>query len=799
MGDDGGPGLPPALSSFIGRDAEIEAVLGQVAAERMVTLVGAGGTGKTRLALAAAARVQEAFADGVRWADLSTVTREGLLSGVVAGAMGVPQSPGEDSSVALARHVERKTALLVLDNCEHVVEECAWLCDHLLRASPGLRILATSREVIGVSGERVFPMGGLRLPRPGQDPATSEAVQLFAARAASAGAELDVRSADGDPVARICQRLDGLPLAIELAAAKVTALGLVQIADRLGDDSIFRHPSRSAPARHRTLQATLEWSYQLLTPDEQALFRRLAVFRGSFSLRAVEAICAGQDIEPGRVATLLGNLVNKSLVQVDSGPVEHRYRLLQVVCHHAETILRESGEAGRVLDAYARFFTSLAEQAYRGLEGADQLHWLEKLEIEHDNFRALLRRRLPSDPEAGGRVAALLWPFWYRRGFYQEARAWLEQAASLEAAMSPSVRAATLTGAGVLAFLQCDYTIARERLNRARSFYDRSGDKVGVATVLQRLGSIAREQGRYDQATRMHWASMAIWEELDDGAGVAASEDYLGIVAWLTGNPEQAAERCARAFAYFRRHELRQEAAEALINLGIAAHYQHDDVAAQEKLDEALRVSRELHYQEGVAWSLHELGTIGLEKDPHAADLLREALNVHFELGDRWRTAATLETIAAALVVPDPGAATTLLAATHVAREAMGAPVAPAELPLVRSSLAAVIDRLDKASFDRAWSTGMAMSLSDAVDLATRSIQVGRSQDPEDGAASAHGLTDREVAVLCLIREGLTNRQIGQRLFISPATAGVHVSNILRKLDVTSRVQAAGIAHDLHL
>ncbi|HEV2376703.1 MAG TPA: LuxR C-terminal-related transcriptional regulator [Streptosporangiaceae bacterium] len=794
-----GGSLPLALSSLVGRRREIDAVAKLLGAARLVTIVGSGGSGKTRLALAAASQARARFGDGVWWTGLAALTGAGLLPGVVAGVLGVPQSPGEDLTDVIVGQLRQRVTLLVLDNCEHVVDETAELSDRLLRTCPGLSVLATSREVIGVSGERVYRVSGLSLPGAGGEPRSSEAVQLFTERAEQAG--LAVGPGELAAVTRLCQRLDGMPLAIELAAARVATLGVEEIAARLEEDQGFlRHPSRSAPARHQTLQATLDWSYRLLRAEEQLLFRRLSVFQGTFSLLAAESVGAGGHIERKDVVDLLGGLVDKSLVQVADRGAEHRYRLLGTVRQYAAALPEPADTPGAGEEAHAahtRFFLALAEQAEAGLNGPDQPRWLDRLEVEHDNLRAVLRRTLPAHPEAGGRLAGLLWPFWYRRGYYHEARAWLEEAVRLRGEMSAAVAAATLTGAGVLAFLQCDYELATARLTEARDLHEQQENRVGAASALQRLGSIAREQGHYGQARRLHEESLAVWAGLDDPAGVAACQDYLGFVAWLEADFAAAASHCSRALAFFEAAGRRQEAAAAQVNLGVAARYQGETAHATRCLEQALAVSRDLGYLEGVAWALAELGAMTAGTGPDAGAMLAEALRTHVALGDRWRTASVVEAIAALAVTrPDPATAVVLLGASDALRQRLGTPVPPAEQPAVAATLAAAKHALAAAVFAENWASGQSLPVTDAVELA---CQAAESRPGQAAAPGESGLTERELAVLRLISEGLTNREIGGRLFISAGTAGVHVSNILRKLGVTSRVQAAGIAKEMGL
>lgn len=800
MSWDGVGSLPVALSSLVGRQTELNALATLVPRARLLTIVGTGGCGKTRLALAVAERCQPEFTGGVRWVGLETLVDSRLLPAMVGTAVGVPESPGEDAVAAVCRHLARQKMLVVLDNCEHVVVRCAELAERLLRCCPSLTILATSRELIGASGERVFRLGGLDVPGPRAAEESSGALALFAERAEAMSPGFRLNTADFREAAQLCRLLDGLPLALELAAARVGSLGLAEIVARLSEgQQVLRHPGRTAPARHQTLDATLDWSHRLLSQQEQALFRRLSVFQGSFSLLAAEPVASGTEVERKNVVELLAALVDKSLVHVAGRGLEHRYRLLNTVQQYARVRLEESGELAAVQRAHSEFYLGLAEQARAGLDGADQSRWLQRLAMEHDNLSAALARQLSVDPEAGGRLAAMLWPYWYRRGSYQEARCWLEQAILVSEQMSGGVRADVLTGAGVLAFLQCDYPAATERLRRAQALYERQGHLAGTAATLQRLGSIAREQGQYAQARRLHQQSLAAWSKLGDAAGVAASEDYLGFVAWLEGDAHEAELRCGRALAYFEVTGRRQEAAAALVNLGVAAHYAGEDERASARLRRALELAREIGYLEGVAWALHELGVIADSSDPEAATMLVESLTMHVQLGDRWRAASVLETIAGRCASSAPADAARLLAASHRLRQALTAPVPPAERPAHDAALASSQAALGAAGFAQRWDEGLTLSLDAAVELAQRVAGQLRPGGSATEAGARYGLTEREVAVLRLVGEGLTNRQIGQRLFISTGTAAVHVSNILHKLQVTGRVQAATIARELGL
>jgi predicted ATPase/DNA-binding CsgD family transcriptional regulator len=787
--------VPVPLTTLVGRSDEVETLVGMLRADRIVSLVGPGGAGKTRLATELAHRAQAGFADGACWVELGHLGGGGLVSSAVLGRLGIIQSPDDDPLDLVLRQLRDSEVLVVLDNCEHLIDECAMVADNLLGSCPGVTIVATSREPLVLPGERVHRLSGL-----------AEAAELFVSRARSCTPGFTAGPEHLQVIASICERLDRLPLAVELAAARTRMMSVDEIASRLeGETDLLQQHSRTAPARHQTLESTLEWSHRLLLPLEQILFRRLSVFEGSFSLLAAEAVGAGEGIEEKEVLGLLGGLVDKSLVQVADRGSEHRYQLLNTVRAFAEAKLAASPERDRMWQAHADFFAGLVHQAEVGFEGPDQARWLERLELEHDNIRAALRRHLPGSAETAGRIAGPLWPFWYRRGYYYEARSWFEQLIGWTEQMEPKVGASVLTGAGVLAFLQCDYVMADDRLRAALALYERLGEEVGVATVRQRLGSIAREQARYADAVELHRSARDLWEKVGDPTGVAASDDYLAFAAWLQGDAATAEAHGLAALSCFRAAGMRQETAFALVNLGMAAHCAGDERVAVDCLGEALSISRDIGYLEGVAWAAHELGSITFGSDDRAGAWLREALETHVALGDRWRAASVLETAAVKLLAPaDAPRAVRVLAASSSLRDQLGTPVPPVERAELEAGLERLRGRLGEAAFARAWAAGLGVRLDDAValvaaDAAPASVDAPDLSAPPPTEALPYELTRREVDVLRLISDGFTNRQIGKELYISPGTAAVHVSNILRKLGVGTRVEAAGIAYRLGL
>jgi predicted ATPase/DNA-binding CsgD family transcriptional regulator len=806
--------LPVQLTRLVGREAALAELRSLVWRTRVLTLCGPGGAGKTRLATALAEGTRADFVGGAWWVDLSTTFEARLVPEVVAATILQRDLTSDPAPLALARRFPEST-LLVLDNCEQVVDGCADLIVALLERSPALRVVATSRQPLGVPGEQVWRITGLAIEPPGEDGETARggrgsdpvdgAVTLFIERAREAASAFDP-DAPGvrDHVRRICRWLDGMPLAIELAAARVPVLSVAQIAQRLERDStVLRATARMAPERHRTMDAMLEWSHRMLAPEEQRMLRRLSVFRGTFSLAAAEAVCAGYQLDVTDVLDLLAVLIDRSLVQVVDHPEEPRYRLLATVRQYAAAKLWEGAEGPAVYSRHAEYFLALAVAARDGLAGPDQLRWLERLELDHDNLAAALEWLVEESIDAGARLARLLWPFWYQRGYYREARMCFERLLRRAEEISPARRARVHVSAGEVAFLQCDYAVGVEHLTAALELVRELGDQRAQATALQRLGSIAREQARYDEARELHERALALWQELGDAAGVAASHDYLGFVAWLSGDPGTGAEECGAALAAFKRAGDLRATATALVNLGACATYSGDPDAARERLEEALDIARRLGFQEAIAWALHELAIAerhARRPTQDAAPMLREALIVHRQLGDRWRVASVLEEIAGAVLArSDPERAVVVLAAADALREELGTPVPPAEAPDREAAMAHLVRRVSSSTYPTVWARGREHELDAAVDLALEGIDLVSGPEHSQRSTGEPLLTPRELAVLELLVEGHTNREIATALYISASTAGVHVSNILRKLGAKRRVDATGIAHKMGL
>jgi len=793
--------MPLQLTSFVGRERELAETVELLGETRLLTLTGPGGCGKTRLAMMAAERVADEFEGGAGWVWLASVSDYALVPETVAAALGMREAPGLSPAEALVEYVGDRELLLALDNCEHLVESCADLADILLRSCSGLKILATSREALNVPGEISWLVPPLSLPDP-RVPSGPEAlsrygaVRLFVERATASAPGFALTADNAPAVARICERLDGMPLAIELAAARVRVLSPDQISDRLDNSlGLLTGGSRTAASRHKTLRDTLGWSHGLLPEEEKVLFRRLSVFGGGFDLRMVEGVCAGGGLAEEDVLPLLSRLVDKSLVMVIDRQDEARYRLLTTVRQYGEEKLRLSGEETEIRRRHARFHLDLAERAGPELTGPNQEEWLDRLEGELGNLRAAMRWSLGAgesgDAEVGLRLAGALWRFCYLRGYYEEGRGWLERALGKEA--SPSPRAGVLTGAGVLALLQCDYERAEERLGESLALYRKLEDRQGEASALQVLGSVARERGLYARAEGYHEESLALWRELGDESEGARSLNYLGFAAWLQEEFGRAVELCTETLGMFRRLGDSEGVVWALISLGSVALYGSDRARAETLLEESLATSRHAGYREGIAWSLNQLGVAAYRRGDHgrAETLLQESLRVHRDLGDRWRIASVLEGLAE--VACSRGLierSTRLFGAAETLRETISTPVPPCERADRDLGVSAARAGLGEDAFARAWARGRALTLEEAIVSASRDVP-----DPlEIPTSLVHELSAREIEVLRLVAEGLTDAQVAERLFLSPRTVGHHLRSIYRKLHVPSRAAAAKAA-----
>ncbi|MGO9298359.1 MAG: BTAD domain-containing putative transcriptional regulator [Streptosporangiaceae bacterium] len=743
--------LPVRLSSLVGRRRELTEVVQALRQGRLVTLTGPGGTGKTRLALAAAQAAGEGYPGGVLWVDLAPVGSQGAVAAAVAGQLKVADTTGPDVARAIAEQLGDEPVLLVLDNCEHLTGAVADLAGELLGSCPALTILATSRELLGVEGEQGWPVPPLSLPGGETGPAAPElagydAITLFEQRARLVRPDFRVTGENAAAVVAVCRRLDGLPLAIELAAARMRIMSASQLAERLDDVfAVLTGGARTAPRRHQALRATLDWSYDLLEPEERVVFRRLAVFAGGCTLAAAEHVAAGPveggpDIEAGRMIELLARLADKSLLLVEhAGDV--RYHLLAVVRDYARGRLAEAGELEQTRRAQLHWLASLAEEIEPLLDGGGQAmppgaldYQLDRLDAEMANLRAALEfARDNGDAVTALRLAGSLVQYAYLRGQHFQVRQWLDAAIAAGDGAPAGLRARALAGSGRLALLQCDYSAAARRLEAALALQRELGDDRGIAAALQVLGSVAREQGSYQRSIELHEQGLAVAQAAGDTGGIAAARNYLAFTSWLRRDFERAGAEAATALEQCRALGDQAGVVWALISLGAVARYQGAAQRAAELLGQSRSLADQIGFREGVAWSLEQLGLLAADQgDPAALDLLRESLQLHRELRDRWRTASLLDDLAAlALGRGHADQATRLLAAAEAMRRAIGTVVAPCESARHGQTLAGARDALGDQAFEAAWRQGLLAAIRDLqAELAAAAAAAAAADGP---------------------------------------------------------------------
>jgi predicted ATPase/DNA-binding SARP family transcriptional activator len=710
--------LPVRLTPLVGRESELNDIVSAVGRARLLTLTGPGGAGKTRLALAAARSASASFPAGVCWVELAQLEDPGIVAPTVASKLGVPDTPGQDATEAVAEYVADHQVLVVLDNCEHLAGAAALLAENLLAACPALTVLATSREALGVEGELSWQVPAL---------ADSDAVKLFEQRAQLVRPSFRVTDENAAQVTAICQRLDGLPLAIELAAARMRILSSTQLAERLDDIfALLVGGARSAHPRHQALRATLDWSHDLLDGEERAAFRRLSVFAGGFTLEAAERVAAGGDLKPASMLELLSRLADKSLLRVEHTRDDSRYHLLVTIRDYARDRLAEAGETDSVRRAHLAYYTELVETTAARIEGVENGgHGLEleldRMDAELPNLRKAYDFAAESDDQAAAmRIAGRLDRYAYLRGRYHEIRQWMDAAVTSYPDAPAELRARVLLGSGRLALLQCDYAPAVRRLEAALRLYRELDEPRGIAGALQVLGSVAREQGRYARSMELHAESLAVAEAAGDRWAVASAHGYLAFVSWLQREFGRATEEASTALIMFRDLGDVEGAAWSLISLGTVARYQGEVERAGNLLAEARSLAESIGFREGIAWCGEQLGLLAaVDGDPAAIALLRRSLDLHGELRDRWRMSSVLEDLAAiALALGRARSAARLLGAAEALRNAIGTVIAPCERPQHLQTTAAVRAALGEDEFTAARQQGLLATLEDlAADL----------------------------------------------------------------------------------
>lgn len=762
----GPPGnLPGETTSFIGREQEVGELATLLSSTRLLTLTGVGGSGKTRLALHVATRVGPTFRDGVWMVDLASLIDPELLPRTVAASLRLSEESSRPAPRTLVAFLATRELLLVLDNCEHLVPACSDLAAALLRECPSLHILATSREALGAEGETVWLVPPMSLPEQHavgdiEQVISSEAVQLFAARARAAVRSFRLTPQNAPAVVEICRRLDGIPLGIELAAARVRALAVEQIADRLGDRfELLTEGPRGSHPRHQTLRAAIDWSFSLLLPEEATLMRRLSVFAGGFTLDAAEGVCAGTDAERRLVLDALGHLVDKSLLDVTShhAPAA-RYRMLETIRQYAAELLATHGEVPAVRRRHVEWFRTLAEQAGPNLRGSGQAQWVARLDAELDNVRGALDwcRSDERSVDPGLRLAAALGFFWDIRGLWQEGRQWLEVLLARRGTGAPDLLAEARMWAGILAYRQGEYEEARAHLTAALSTWDESPNASAGALAMHFMGHLAHAQGDPEGAARLLSLSVDQFRGLGDRWGIAYSLSCLGDIARITHDDSAADEFLRESL---RLHQVIGDpwgAALAALSLGHLAMHQR-------RYDDALALIFE---------SLRGFRQVGGPR-LHIIYCLAALAGVAAQRGELLRAATLLGAVAAHF--PDPGSR-----------------LEPPYRGDYEGTLARIRHGLTTAAFTQAQQAGAAMTFEQVLGLAEAQPAPAKVQ---------HGspLTPRERQVAALVSRGLSNHEIARQMQVSPRTAETHVQHILNKLGFDSRAQIAAWAVEQRL
>jgi predicted ATPase/DNA-binding NarL/FixJ family response regulator len=833
----GAGNLPAEPNSFVGRERDLAELALLLTDVRALTLCGPGGIGKTRLAVRLGADLAPDFADGAWLAELADLGDPDLVARRVAATLGVREEPDRSLTETLCDALRSRELLLILDTCEHLVETCARLVQRLLAACRGIRVVATSREPLRVRGETVWRVPPLELPAALERLTASEmleheAVRLFTDRAAAVRPGFALTAENAQSVARLCRMLDGIPLAIELAAARIRALSVDQVAGRLSDRfQLLASGDRTAPVRQQTLRAAVDWSYELLTEPEQALLRRLSVFSG-WNLEMAEQVCVDEQIRADDVLDLLAALIDKSLVSLDGELTgDARYRLLDTIGEYAADRLATSGEQPAVRAAHRDYLLRLGEgvvaQAF--LRGDPpwpaRVAMYHRIDVERPNFRQALSECLGrEDAERGLRVCLALRSAWVASGDVTEGAIWFDRFLALTAPTSPDIRARALVHRAELAFEQQDYPTAGERAQAALDLFETAAEP-GEAGALRILGLVKLQAGHADEALDSADAAVEAarkagdcWEE---GLALATRASVMARLARLSD-----AQRTFEAALDMLRDNNGWGVAQTLYGFGALARQRGDNAAARRHFRAALVLYRQIDARPEIARCLAGIGWVALAQlDLELATAsLSESIQLSLATGQRLAIARGIEAFAALAVLRDDLASAAKLASAGSAlRAALGQTPSPGALRRMDSLLESARQRLGAAAVTALVAEGEQLTPHEAVDFALRprrddpgapapaageapaasaataaNGQVGRTPARHGYALAGNGavavLTVRELEIAGLVARGLSNRGIAAELTISPATAARHVANIFGKLGFSSRAQVAAWA-----
>ncbi|MGC4043660.1 MAG: tetratricopeptide repeat protein [Armatimonas sp.] len=738
--------LPQQLTSFIGREKPLADVAEMLGKNRLLTLTGTGGTGKTRLSLQVAADALEQYPDGVWLVELASVSDPALVPQTIAAVFGVKEQAGQTISQTLVEHLKERSLLLVLDNCEHLLNACANITALLLRSCPQVKILATSREQLGIAGEQVYRVPSLSLPDPKQTATLEtlsqfESVRLFIDRAQAVKPDFTVTNSNAPALAQLCYRLDGIPLALELAAARARLLAVEQINDRLAQRfRLLTGGDRSALPRQQTLRALIDWSYDLLTNSEKALLCRLSAFAGGWTLSAAESVCGFEPVEDWEVLDLLTSLADKSLIIADIENADSRYRMLETVRQYADEKLQESEEAETVQERHVEWCLALLQEADPKLKGPEQVVWLDRLELEHDNLRAALDACATGTGTsdefnralAGLKLAGAAEEFWNMRGYLSEGRVQLSRALNGQKILQESITdnnailikttiANTLHALGYFTNNQGDYSASKSLYEESLALKREIGDKIGTAYVLCSMGNTASLQGDYSTARLFLEDGLIIYREIGDHVQIANIQSSLGNISAMEGNYSLAISLYEESLSFQREIGNTNRIAYCLSSLGSIFLELSDYSVAQSFFEESLPLARKVGDKAIISHVLGNMATMFAIQGNYsvAQSYMKEGLIFFRELGDKRDIAYGLEGMS--LILKNTGIvrhAVMLVAAAEAIRENIGSPLTQQQQAELDTELVSLRSQLSEEEFTTAWAEGSALSWEQAVEFA---------------------------------------------------------------------------------